>query len=55
MGYQKFKELKKNIDNCYLAYVEGYLTCTYNHKAGEECLMHETHAREYKYENTKKN
>lgn len=28
-------------DNCYLDYVDGYLTCTFNHKSGEECLMHE--------------
>lgn len=27
-------------DNCYLDYNEdGYLTCTYNHKEGEKCLM----------------
>lgn len=31
-------------DNCHLVYSDeleggGYLTCTYNHKAGERCLM----------------
>jgi hypothetical protein len=31
-------------DKCYLTYSDeleggGYLTCTYNHKVGEECLM----------------
>jgi hypothetical protein len=26
-------------ENCYLEYVDGYLTCTFNHKAGDECLM----------------
>ena len=28
-----------SIDNCYLEYVDGYLTCTFNHKAGEKCLV----------------
>jgi hypothetical protein len=26
-------------DTCYLDHVEGVLTCTVNHKDGEECLM----------------
>ena len=26
-------------DNCYLEFVDGYLTCTYNHKLGAKCLM----------------
>lgn len=36
------KELSQenhSTDKCYLEYVEGYLTCTFNHKIGEECLM----------------
>jgi len=34
------KELaQKSTEKCYLEYVEGYLTCTHNHEAGEECLM----------------
>lgn len=33
------KDDKKETENCYLEYVEGYLVCTYNHKAGEKCLM----------------
>jgi len=33
---------KHSTDNCYLIYGEdGYLTCAYNHKLGEECLMDE--------------
>ena len=40
-------ETKHSIDNCYLTYGDsasdeaygGYLMCSYNHKAGEECLM----------------
>jgi hypothetical protein len=32
---------KDSTDNCYLEYnEEGFLTCTYNHKIGEKCLMH---------------
>lgn len=35
---------KHSTDNCYLTYSDelqggGYLICTYNHKAGEECLL----------------
>ena len=30
---------KKTEEKCYLEYVDGYLTCTYNHKIGEDCLM----------------
>lgn len=35
---------KRSTDNCYLTYTDeleggGHLTCTYNHKVGEECLM----------------
>lgn len=37
---------KHSTDKCYLTYTDeshngtgGYLTCTYNHKIGEECLM----------------
>jgi hypothetical protein len=30
-----------SVENCYLDYVEGYLTCTFNHKLGERCLMHD--------------
>jgi len=31
---------KNTTDNCYLEYDErGYLICSYNHKAGEDCLM----------------
>jgi hypothetical protein len=26
-------------DKCYLDYVEGYLSCTFNHTAGAVCLM----------------
>jgi len=26
-------------DDCYLEYVDGHLTCTFNHKAGDKCLM----------------
>ena len=29
----------KEIEKCFLTYVDGYLTCSYNHKAGEDCLM----------------
>ena len=36
-------------DKCYLEYVEGYLTCTYNHKAGEECLMDQEENEVYQY------
>lgn len=37
---------KNSTDNCYLTYSDeleggGYLICTYNHKVGEECLMHQ--------------
>ena len=47
------KEEKDGTENCYLTYSDeleggGYLTCTYNHKAGEECLMYE----KYKSENS---
>lgn len=32
--------MKKKTDKCYLIYDEdGYLICSHNHKAGEECLM----------------
>ncbi len=39
------EEIKHSTDKCYLTYTDeeeggGYLTCTYNHKEGEECLMH---------------
>ena len=31
---------KESTDNCYLIYGDdGHLTCSYNHKSGEECLM----------------
>lgn len=37
-------------DKCYLTYSDelnggGYLICTYNHKAGEKCLMDERNYR----------
>ncbi len=34
-------EIKKDTtDDCYLEYDEdGYLTCSFNHKAGDDCLM----------------
>lgn len=35
-------------EKCYLTYDEdGCLTCTFNHHAGAECLMHETLEAEY--------
>lgn len=34
------EDIKDTTEDCYLAYDEdGYLTCTFNHKAGDECLM----------------
>lgn len=38
--------MEKSIDKCFLTYSDeigggGYLTCSYNHKSGEECLMDE--------------
>lgn len=38
----------QSTDNCYLTYSDevgggGYLTCVYNHKIGEECLMHKNY------------
>lgn len=31
---------KQTTDDCYLEYDEdGYLYCSFNHKAGDECLM----------------
>lgn len=34
------KSEKDTTENCYLVYDEqGYLTCDFNHKAGEKCLM----------------
>jgi hypothetical protein len=40
----KTKEENHSTDNCHLTYTDeieggGYLTCSYNHKVGEECLM----------------
>lgn len=37
-------KVKDSTDNCYLTYSDeldggGYLTCSYNHKFGEECLL----------------
>lgn len=29
------------MDKCWLTYVDGYLSCTYNHEMGAECLMKE--------------
>ena len=29
----------QSTEKCYLEYVEGHLTCTYNHTIGDECLM----------------
>jgi len=43
------QEKEKSTDKCYLEYVEGYLECTYNHKAGEECLMQYGHPKEEDY------
>lgn len=41
---------KHSTDKCYLEYdEEGYLTCTYNHKIGEECLMHRSHHEEAEF------
>lgn len=28
-------------DKCFMDYVDGFLTCTYNHRSGEECLMNQ--------------
>jgi len=34
-------KIKKTVDDCYLEYDEdGYLTCSFNHKIGDECLLH---------------
>lgn len=33
--------MKDETDKCYLEYVEGYLSCTYNHEIGARCLMDE--------------
>jgi len=30
---------KHSTDDCYVERDDGYSTCTFNHKAGEECLM----------------
>ena len=43
MTTQKINERNSN-DNCFLICTDdleggGYLTCSYNHKIGEECLM----------------
>lgn len=45
-------------DKCYLTYTDeleggGYLTCTYNHKEGEECLMHNDEYNDYNHGNSK--
>ncbi len=31
--------MKDETEKCYLEYVEGYLTCTYNHEIAAVCLM----------------
>ena len=31
-------EIIDETEKCYLEFVEGYLTCTYNHTAGAICL-----------------
>jgi hypothetical protein len=39
--YQEAKQRMKTLDEtekCYLEYVEGYLTCTFNHTSGALCL-----------------
>lgn len=37
----EWKERKEaeELDKCYLEYVDGYLTCTHNHKIDAPCLM----------------
>ncbi len=38
---QPLPPIGESEEKCYLEYVEGYLTCTYNHKIGEECLLND--------------
>lgn len=40
-------------EQCYLVFEEGYLTCSFNHKIGDECLMHKANPQEKPNERTK--
>lgn len=39
----KKSEGEKPTEKRYLEYVDGYLTCTYDHEIGDECLMNRVH------------
>lgn len=34
-----YKEDFESLNNCYLQFIDWYLTCTYNHNEWDYCLM----------------